>query len=157
MSDDTKNVFISHIHEDDEVLQGLKGLLRRNGYHIRDGSIDSGKPNKAQSDDYIKTQVLAPRICWASTMVVLISPDTHSSKWVEWEIDYAAKQGKRIIGVWGQGCQDSNTPGNLDLYADAVVGWRADRVMDAITGRINNWFACDGSQRERRDFVRYSC
>jgi hypothetical protein len=157
VSDETKNVFISHIHEDDEVLQGLKDLLGRNGYTIRDGSIDSSKPNDAQNEAHIKSNILAPRIRWASTMIVLISPDTHTSKWVEWEIDCAAKEGKRIIGVWGHGCQDSNIPANLDRYADAVVGWQAERVMDAITGRIDNWFTCDGSQRAPRTIVRYSC
>lgn len=157
MSDETKNVFISHIHEDDDVLQGLKDLLDRSGYSIRDGSIDSSKPNDAQSDDYIKSNILAPRIQWASTMIVLISSDTHTSKWVEWEIEYAAKEGKRIIGVWGQGCQDSNVPANLDRYADAVVGWQAERVMDAVTGKINNWYTCNGTQREPRTLTRYSC
>lgn len=157
MSDEIKNVFISHIHEDDEVLQGLKELLRRNGYSIRDGSIDSSRPNDAQSEEYIKSQILAPRIRWSSTMIVLISPDTSSSRWVEWEIEYAANEGKRIIGVWGQGCQDSNIPTNLDRYADAVVGWQAERVMDAVTGKINNWFTCDGTQREPRIITRYSC
>jgi hypothetical protein len=157
VSDEIKNVFISHIHEDDEILQGLKELLRRNGYSIRDSSIDSSRPNDAQSGDYIKSQILAPRIRWSSTMIVLISPDTCSSRWVEWEIEYAASEGKRIIGVWGQGCQDSTIPTNLDRYADAVVGWQAERVMDAVTGKINNWFTCDGTQREPRSITRYSC
>ena len=45
----TKNVFISHVHEDDGLLQDLKELLERNGYQIRDGSIDSSKPNAAEN------------------------------------------------------------------------------------------------------------
>jgi len=50
---ETKNVFISHVHEDDKLLQDLKDLLSRNGYEIRDGSIDSSKPNEDQDDNYI--------------------------------------------------------------------------------------------------------
>lgn len=64
MTDEQKNVFISHIHEDDATLQGLKDLLKRNGYEIRDGSIDSSKPNNAIDPDYIKSAILAPRIRW---------------------------------------------------------------------------------------------
>jgi len=157
LSDETKNVFISHIHEDDQVLQGLKDLLSRSGYNIRDGSIDSSKPNEATSEEYIKSGILGPRIQWASAMIVLITPNTHTSKWVNWEIEYASREGKRIIGVWGQACQDSDVPANLDRYADAVVGWQADRVMDAVTGRINNWFTCAGTQRDPRTIARYSC
>jgi hypothetical protein len=157
MNDRTRNVFISHIHEDDAVLHGLRDLLKRNGYEIRDGSIDSSKPNDATNPAYIKSEFLAPRIVWASTMVVLISSKTHESPWVEWEIEYAQKQGKRIVGVWDQGARDSNIPSALDKYADAVVGWQADRVMDAINGSINNWETASGEVRTLRDIVRIRC
>jgi hypothetical protein len=152
-----KNVFISHVHEDDKLLQDLKDLLAQNGYEIRDASIDSSKPNEATSEEYIKAEILAPRIQWAGTMIVLISPRTHESAYVEWEIDYAHKNDKRIVGVWVQGGQDSDIPGNLDDYADAVVGWQAERVMDAITGRINNWFGPDGAERAPRTIPRHKC
>lgn len=157
MNDQTKNIFISHINEDDAVLQDLKALLARNGYEIRDGSIDSSKPNDAQSEQYIKCDILAPRINWASVMVVLISPDTCTSKYVAWEIEYAKKQGKRIVGVWALGEKGCEIPLGLDKYADAVVGWQADKVMDAITGKINNWFNPDGEEREMRAIARYGC
>jgi hypothetical protein len=152
-----KNVFISHVHEDDKVLQDLKKLLRRGGYEIRDSSIDSTKPNQAKDPDYIKSEILAPRIQWAGAVIVLISPDTHKSEWVEWEIEYAQKADKRIIGVWVREGQESDLPENLDRYADAVVGWQADRVMDAITGKLNNWYNPDGTERPAREIPRYSC
>jgi hypothetical protein len=157
VSDDIKNVFISHVHEDDKLLQGLKDLLSQNGYSVRDGSIDSSKPNEAQSPDYIKTEILAPRIRWAGTMVVLVSPKTKGSEWVDWEIDYAKIKDKRVVGVWAQGAQDADVPKNLDAYADAVVGWQADRVMNAITGKINNWYNADGQERAPRTIKRYGC
>lgn len=154
---DIKHIFISHVHEDDKVLQELKDLVARNGYEIHDGSIDSSKPNEAKDENYIKSQVLAPRICWASTILVLISADTHKSEWVEWEIEYAQKQGKRIVGVWVQGGQDSDIPKNFEAYGDALVGWQAERVMDAITGKINNWYGPDGDERTPRKIKRFGC
>src|SRR5687768_12559611 len=95
MANETKNVFISHVHEDDAVLPQLKSLLASRGYEIRDASIDSSKPNSAQSEDYIKSKILAPRIQWASVVIVLISPETHTSHYVNWEIEHAAKEGKK--------------------------------------------------------------
>lgn len=157
MSDDIKNIFISHIHEDDEVLQNLKDLLTKNGYNVRDASIDSSKPNDAKDPEYIKSQILAPRITWASTMVVLISPDTCTSTYVDWEIEYAHKKGKRIVGVWAHGEKGCKAPANLDKYADAVVGWQADRVMDAINGTSNEWLNPGGEQHPIRDIPRYIC
>lgn len=157
MSSEIKNVFISHVHEDDSVLSELKDLLGGNGYEIRDSSIDSSKPNEATDPDYIKSQILAPRIQWASTVIVLISPETHTSPWVEWEIEYAAKQGKRVVGVFVRGGQDSNVPDNLELYADDVRGWNADSIIDAIEGKTNDWIRADGTARTPRTIDRHNC
>ena len=43
MAEDTKNVFVSHIEEDDAGLVKLKDLLEDNGMTIRDYSISSDK------------------------------------------------------------------------------------------------------------------
>ena len=40
MPDAIRNVFISHIHEDDEGLSNLKSLLEKNGLQIRDSEVD---------------------------------------------------------------------------------------------------------------------
>ena len=157
MSSPIKNAFISHVHEDDAVLPELKDLLARNGYEIRDSSIDSSKPNDAKNPEYIKSGILAPRIQWAGVVIVLISPETYTSPWVDWEIEYAAKQDKRIVGVFVRGGKDSDVPKNLEIYADAVVGWDAQSVIDAITGKLNNWTCADGTVRAPRSMKRYSC
>jgi hypothetical protein len=157
MSDEVRNVFISHVHEDDEGLGRLKSLLAKDGFTIRDSSINSETPNKATAPDYIKTQILAPQINWAGTLIVYISPKTHTSNWVDWEIEYAAKKAKRIVGVWAQGAKDSDIPAGLDEYADAVVGWNSDRIIGAITGELDDWVNPNDRPRQLRPIARYSC
>ena len=137
MADDIQNVFISHIHEDDDGLLDLKGICKDNGLQVRDGSINSEKPNNAKDPDYIRTQILAPQIQWASVLIVYITPDTKDSDWVNWEIEYAAQLGKRIVGVWEHGSNDCELPEALDKYADAVVGWHGESIVDAISGSSN--------------------
>src|SRR5271169_1630659 len=90
---------MSHVHEDDDGLGKTKEILANNGMTIRDGSINSGKPNEAKSPDYIKSEILAPRIKWAGTFITYITQQTKDSEWVDWEIEYAEKQGKRIVGI----------------------------------------------------------
>ncbi len=137
---DTKNIFISHVHEDDALLPQLKDLIARAGMEVRDGSINSDKPNQAHNEDYIKKEILAPRIQWASTLVVLITHDTAGSWWVNWEIRRAVEQGKNVIGVFAQGATDADIPEELRKCGDAaIVGWRGDRVVDAINGKIRDW------------------
>lgn len=157
MPDETKNVFISHVHEDDAGLGKLKALLAQYGLAIRDASINSDKPNNATSPDYIKSQILAPQIQWAGTFLVYISPQTKNSEWVNWEIEYAHKLGKRIVGIWAYGANECDLPDALKDYADAVVGWRGEHIIDAINGTIDDWEYPDGTPCMPRPIPRYSC
>lgn len=157
---DTKNVFISHVHEDDELLPDLKQLVARAGMEVRDGSISSDKPNDAENEQYIKREILTPRIDWASTLVVLITHDTAESWWVNWEIKRAIQLGKRVIGVFAQGATDADIPEELGKCGDAaIVGWQGERVVDAINGDIGGWD--DPQSGEPRDpewrIQRYKC
>lgn len=152
-----RNIFISHIHADDSRLKPLKDLLSQSGFEARDGSINSSNPNKASSPEYIKSSILAPRIQWASVLVVLISHDTQHSEYVNWEIEYAEKLGKRIVGVWDHGAAQCDAPEALDKYADAIVGWQGDRIKDAINGDINNFESPAGASMAQRPTPRYTC
>jgi hypothetical protein len=157
MADQTKNVFISHIHEDDAGLGKIKDLLAKSGMTIRDSSINSSNPNEAKSADYIKSGILAPQIKWASTLLVYITPGTKNSDWVNWEIEYAHKEGKRIVGVWANGDKDCELPDALKNYADAVVGWTGSSIIDAINGTNDNWVNQDGSPIGTRPITRHRC
>lgn len=157
MAEEIKNIFISHIHEDDEGLSKLKELIRGNGMVPRDYSINADNPNNAHSEAYIKQEILAPRIQQSSTLVTYISSETKNSEFVNWEIEYAQKHDKRIIGVWAQGQNGCEVPEALDKYADAIVGWTGNRIVDAINGKINEWQNPDGTKCDPRDIMRYSC
>ena len=154
--DKVKNLFISHVHKDDESVTDVKDLIGSKGYTIRDSSIVSEKPNQAKSPDYIKTGILAPRIEWAGTMIVLISPNTHTSDWVNWEIEYAHKNDTRVVGVWLQGAKESDLPEAFEKYGDALVGWHGDSIASAIEGE-DNWVTPNGKSCARRTITRYSC
>lgn len=156
MANNVKNVFISHIHEDDAGLRDLKNIAQENGLDVRDSSITSDKPNNAKSPDYIK-QMLADQINWASTLVVYVTPDTKDSEWVNWEIEYAAKAGKRIVGVWEQGSNGCEVPAALADYGDAMVGWHGESIVDAITGESKTWYDPQGNVKDYRAIKRFKC
>lgn len=157
MVDEIKNVFISHIHEDDEGLGDLKDLVAKHGLEVRDSSVTSEKPNAAKDPDYIKQNILAPQIEWASTLVVYVSQDTKDSEWVNWEIEYAHKLGKRIVGVWERGDNECEVPEALDQYGDALVGWNGESIVDAISGKSDEWHDRGGQLRDDRPITRYKC
>ena len=119
--------------------------------------INSDKPNEAKSHEYIKSAILAPRIKWAGTFITYITPQTKDSEWVNWEIEYAEKQGKRIVGIWALGHKECEVPEALKKYADAVVPWRADKIMDAIDGKITDWENPNGVPLPVRPIARANC
>lgn len=131
---ETHNLFISHRHEDDGLVSDFKELLRGKGVQIRDASITSDNPNNAKSPEYIKTSILGPGIRWAGKLVVLITPDTKNHWWVDWEIRYANKLGKQIVGVWAHGSAGCEVPEPLEKYADAIVGWNSERILRSLNG-----------------------
>lgn len=153
---DIKNVFISHVHEDDDGLQKLKDLLASRGMTIRDSSIHAGKPNDANNEQYIKSSILAPAIDWAGTFICYVSPQTKNSEWVNWEIERAAKQEKRIIGVWARGENDCDLPEALKEHADAMVGWNGDSIVNAING-ADTWEKPDGGSCSAVPLKRHPC
>lgn len=152
-----KNIFISHIHEDDDGLKKIKSLADKNGMEVRDYSINSSNPNNAKSEEYIKYQILAPRINACSVLVVYITEDTKDSAYVNWEIEYAAGLGKRIVGVWAQGENGCEVPEALNDYADAVVGWNGHGIVDAINGNFSGWEAPNGTPSGPRKIYRVNC
>jgi len=139
-----KNVFVSHYHEDEGRINAMKDLLG-DKYSIRNYSVTSDKYNNAKNEDYIKT-LLRPLIKEAGTFICLIGPQTHDSKWVDWEIREAERQGKQIVGVYSHGAKDSDIPPALEEFADAIVGWNTNNIERAFGGE-SIFVNSDGSPR----------
>jgi hypothetical protein len=97
--------------------------------------------------NFIKSEYLRPSIDWAGKVIVLIGKETKESDWVDWEIAYANKNGKQLIGVFAPMAGESNIPDSFEEYGDALVAWdnTAD-LISAIEGG-NPWQSSDGSTR----------
>ena len=100
-----RNVFVSHIHEDDAEVNNLKSLLRDKGMQVRDYSVTKDNPNSAKNIDYIRQKILKPRLDASGTLAVILSQDMFdkNSEHVEWEVEQAYKAGKPVIGIWAHG------------------------------------------------------
>ncbi|MBS1687463.1 MAG: TIR domain-containing protein [Bacteroidetes bacterium] len=146
-----RHLFISHHHEDDAEVTKLTSLLSSKGFDIRNSSVRMKPANQRKMDEKkvseaVIQRILRMKISWASTVVVLIGKDTHSRPWVNWEIDKANEQGKRIVGVFVRGGTEADIPSSLEKYASAIVGWNTDKIIDAIDGE-NNFQNPDGTNR----------
>lgn len=150
------NIFVSHAGEDENKIEPVKQLMRNKGLIVKDDSITESEPNDASNNNYIKYQILADRINWAGCMVVLIGDKTASKDWVNWEITYAMKKGKRIVGVFLQGAKDNDIPDALAKYGDALVGWNSNKIADAINGE-NIWLDSSGKASAEKNIFHSTC
>ena len=148
-----QHLFISHHHKDDAEVSNLTSLLSRKGYDIRNSSIRAKPANQRRleqglvKDETIR-RLLRMKISWAGTILVLVGKETATRKWVNWEIDEANKQGKRIVGVYVRGGTDADIPASFEKYGSALVAWNSDSIMAAIEGTANPFKNADGSSRD---------
>ncbi|MFZ1346107.1 MAG: TIR domain-containing protein [Tabrizicola sp.] len=148
-----KNVFISHHHGDDSHVDSFQNMLGRGDYHVRNSSVRMKPANERRvkegrvSDNTIK-RLLRMKMRWASTVVVLIGPKTHTRPWVNWEIEQAHKLGKRIVGVYLHGGTAANVPSALDDYGQAIVKWSTKSIVEAIEGKNTRFEEPSGDLRD---------
>jgi hypothetical protein len=148
-----RHVFISHHHADDAKVDQLTDLLGRGGSDVRNSSVRMKPANQRRMEegrvkDETIRRLLRMRISWATTVVVLIGNETHSRRWVNWEIEEAKRQGKRIVGVYAYGGTDAQKPEALERYASTIVAWNTDSIVDAIEGTDNRFENSDGTARQ---------
>lgn len=133
-----KNIFVSHYHTDAKKIEKLKSLLDKHGMKMKDSSIYEDKnPNNAHNEEYIKS-IIRPKINWAGTMIVLVGNDTSKSEYVNWEIEHAAREGKRIVGVYLPGKSDKKLPEALIKYGNSLQKWDGKSIISGINGD-NTW------------------
>jgi hypothetical protein len=103
---------------------------------------------KGLVNEEVLRRLLRMKISWAGTVVVLIGKHTHSRPWVNWEIEQANKQGKRIVGVYERAGTQADIPPALEKYASTIVAWNSDSIMAAIDGKDNSFHNPDESFRD---------
>lgn len=132
------NIFISHHGKDDNKVQRLKERFAEKGYSVRNYSVDSTKHTEKRkpSDEVIK-RFLRRQISWSGSLICLIGEKTHSRKWVNDEIEMAHKQGKKIVGIYTHGNNESaELPPAFKKYGGATIGWNSlDKLIDIINGK----------------------
>jgi hypothetical protein len=134
----TSNIFISHYGKDDEDVQSLKQRLKDQGNDVRNFSIDSTnhKDGRKPSREVIE-RLIKIRISWSSTIICLIGTRTHTRDWVDFEIEEAYKQGKRIIGIYSHGnLETAEAPESIKKYASNIIGWNSiEKLGELIAGK----------------------
>ncbi len=142
------NIFVSYDHDDQRQVGAFKLLKDNPNYPLdfQDHSLKdpvlgpSGKPLRYPPSDARSKPVrdaIKGKFERASKLVVLIGDDTHTSAWVEWEINtfYDMKKDlsgdktwKRIRGMTLKGSGGARVPSALGDRSTKVLGWDPDAL-----------------------------
>ncbi len=147
-----RHLFISHRFVDDASITNLTKMISRSGWDIRNSSVRLRQANEQRRErgeipKKALERLLRMKVSWSQTVVVVVGKTTHQSEWVDYEIQQANKQGKRIIGVYARGEQDAKLPESLEKYANAIVAWNTDSIREAIDDGKNKFETPEGVSR----------
>lgn len=92
----TKRVFLSFRAEDKAQVNGLRLLAANPVFDLEFYDESVRTPYKSNDAQYIKNKI-REKIARTSVTVVLLTSQTHTSEWVDWEIEESLKKGNKII------------------------------------------------------------
>ncbi len=93
-----KRVFLSFLGEDKQRVQGLRLLAANPDYDLEFYDESVRVEIDSRDAEYVKRRI-REKIGRTSVTVCLISEETHTSKWVAWELEESDSKGKSIIAM----------------------------------------------------------
>lgn len=91
-------VFISFKAEDKPQVDGLRLLAKNPTYDLEFYDESVRAPIDSQNAEYVK-RVIREKIGRAGVVLCLVSADTHTSAWVDWELETAINLKKPIVAM----------------------------------------------------------
>ncbi len=124
----TYSVFICHDWEYGDDYYRICGFLNNApNFSWENRSVPGHDP--LDTNDMLQKN-LRDQIRPADVMVVLAGMYSARSGWMDWEMEFARRIGKSIIGIkpWG----NVQLPLVVQNNADEIVGWNSDSIVGAI-------------------------
>jgi hypothetical protein len=127
-----KRVFLSFLAENAQQANGLRLLAATPKYADLEFYDESVRvPFDSFNALYIKTQIRA-KISRTSVTVCLISANTHTSKWVDWELGESHMKGNKIIAMALKGVDRAVLPTLIRDLELTFHPWDPSHLMTLI-------------------------
>src|SRR5579863_9999891 len=93
-----KRVFISFRAENRQQVNGLRLLAANDNFDIEFYDESVRTPYESNDPTYIRSKI-RERINRTSVTVCMVSPQTHTSSWVNWELEESIDKGNTLIAM----------------------------------------------------------
>lgn len=128
---DTIRLFISHSWNYDDYEKMVKLLEGRGYFDFQESSVPATDPLTGSNQQVWDS--IYNKIKWAQVIILTAGVYATYSGSIKKEIEYAKSIHKPIIAVVPLGNERTSS---LCGYADEVVGWRADSIVDAVRRHV---------------------
>jgi|SRR2546422_6956754 len=102
-------VFMSFLAEDKDRVQGLRLLAANPDYELEFYDESVRAPINSADAEYVKRRI-REKINRTSVTVCLISEKTHTSEWVDWELQVSHEKGNTIVAMALKGVERAVLP-----------------------------------------------
>lgn len=118
-----RSIFLSFNYDDIDEVNLLRAQAKNEKSDIE--FIDRSVKDQIDSEreEYIK-QKITERIRQCSQTVVYVTEKSHSSKWVEWEVQKSLELGKKIIAVHKGDTAPKKLPACIKDNKIKLVSWQ---------------------------------
>jgi hypothetical protein len=126
----TYRVFISHAWRYHDDYSKIKQLLdKANNFRYANYSVPKDESYDSMTTSKLYEQ-LRKQIRPVECVIVLAGLYASYSRWIKFEINFAQKLDKPIVGVQPWGTQ--RTPKPVSQSANTIVGWNTKTIVPAI-------------------------
>lgn len=127
-------LFVSHAWKYGSDYINLTSLLdKANYFNYFNYSAPKEKPlfppGTPETNSEIR-RLITNKISPAQITIVIAGMYTSYSDWMQYEIDESVRMGKPILAIRPRG--NTNIPSYVSMYADEIVGWNTDSIVNAI-------------------------
>ncbi len=129
-----QKTFISFRGEDELKVWALRGLSEFKNVEFEMDDVSLREEVNSKDDSYIKN-IIRPKIESCKVCLCLIGENTHRSrKWVPWEINLAAEEGKEIIAMRFKNMSSAIIPSVLTQHGVVPFDWDVDKLFKKLGG-----------------------
>jgi hypothetical protein len=126
-----KRVFLSFRVEDKQQVQGLRLMAANDKFDIEFFDESVRTPIESTNQEYVRRKI-REKINRTTVTVCMISPDTHTSAWVEWELLESFDKGNTVIAMALKGVDSAVLPRPIKERNLTFHAWDADHLAKLI-------------------------
>lgn len=127
-----QKIFLSFRGEDVFKVWTLRGLAEFKNVEFDMDDVSLREKIESNDEAYIKS-IIRPKIKSCQICLCLIGENTfRSRKWVPWEINLAADEGKNILAMRFKDMSTAITPNVLTQHDIVPFSWDLDKLIQKI-------------------------